>query len=93
MCSSLAIVNGLGAPGSGGGMWPSSTSSPKPIVAHGLRSGAPQTASARRPPGRSTRRVSASAAAGSAISMYPNRQSTPSTESASSSMRSASITR
>ncbi len=37
--------------------------------AHGLRASESQTASATRPPGRSTRRVSASAAAGSAISM------------------------
>jgi hypothetical protein len=64
-----------------------------PIDAHGLRAGAPHTESASRPPGRSTRRVSASAAAGSAASMYVLWQSAPSTEPESSSMRSASITR
>ena len=44
-------------------------------------------------PARRTRRVSASAAAGSGMSMKPNRQRTPSTESSSSGISSASITR
>jgi hypothetical protein len=41
-------------------MWPRRTSNIPPIAAHGLRSGAPHTASARRPPGRGTRRISES---------------------------------
>jgi hypothetical protein len=52
-----------------------------------------QTARANRPPRRRTRRLSASAEAGSGISMYANRHSKPSTESSSSSIRSASMTR
>ena len=46
-----------------------STSTIPATEAHGLRSGAVQTEKLSRPPSRSTRRVSASAAAGSAISM------------------------
>ena len=53
------------------------------IAAHGLRSGVRQTAKAGGPPSRSTRRVSLSAAAGSAISMLPQRQTAPSTLSSS----------
>jgi hypothetical protein len=60
VCSSLATLNTPGAPGSGGAMWPRRTSNIPPIAAHGLRSGAPHTASARRPPGRGTRRISES---------------------------------
>src|ERR671919_263228 len=51
---------------------------PAGTAAHGLLSGAPQTDSARRPAGLSTRRVSASALPGSAMSMYPLWLSTPS---------------
>ena len=63
------------------------------IAKNGFRSSAPHTVKVSRPPGRSTLRVSASATAGSAISMYPKRQSTPSTEPSSSSIRSASMIR
>ena len=57
--------------------------------AHGLAASASHTASARRPPGRSTRRVSSSAASGSAISMYPQRHSTASTLATGRSIHSA----
>ena len=86
----------LNSPGAGGGsggeMCPRSIRLIAMIPKKGLRSGAPQTASTSLPPGRRTRRVSASAAPGSGISMYANRQIAPSTESVSSSIRSASIT-
>ena len=64
-----ANANIEGASGSGGGAWPRRTSWPAAADTHGLRSGASHAASASRPPGRSTRRLSRSAAAGSAISM------------------------
>ena len=51
-------------------MWPARTSVMPTVANNGLRSTAPQTASTTRPPGRSTRRVSANAAAGSAAIMY-----------------------
>ena len=64
------MLNGPGAGGgSGGGMWPRWPRLMPTIAIHGLRSIAPQTASASRPPGRRTRRVSANAAAGSGINM------------------------
>ena len=50
-------------------MWPRWPRLMPAIAIHGLRSIAAQTASATRPAGRSTRRVSANAAAGSGISM------------------------
>ena len=78
---------------SGGGARPSAGEDPAadrdPRVALGVL----QTASARRPPGRSTRRTSPTAASGSGMSMRPNRHSTPSTESSSSGIASASIMR
>ena len=91
--SALAMLKGPGAGGgSSGGMWPRRPRLIPMSPKKGLRSGAPQLESASRPPGRRTRRVSASAAAESAMSMYANRHSTPSTESASRSMLSAFVT-
>ena len=82
-----------GAPGSGGGASSSCAKVRPAIEIQGLRSAAPQTASTRRPPGRTTRRVSASARSGSAMSISPKRQTAPSTESSSSGISSASTTR
>ena len=59
----------------GGGSRPWSPNAPWMVVFHGFASRGPHTASARRPPGRSTRRVSARAAAGSGISISPQRHS------------------
>jgi hypothetical protein len=59
-------------------MCPRSWSTRDGSAAHGFCSGPANTVQERRPPARSTRRISASAAAGSAISMYPHRQRTPS---------------
>ena len=58
-----------GSFGSGTGMSSRLSSDGIVAVAHGFVSAASQAASATRPPGRRTRRVSLSAAAGSAISM------------------------
>ena len=60
-----------GPPRSGAGMWPSSSRTRAGSAAQGFSSGPEKTAHARRPPVRSTRRVSASAAAGSAIEHVP----------------------
>jgi hypothetical protein len=64
-----AKANIPGAPGSGSGAPARRRTSSPAIETHGLSCGGPQAASATRPSGRSTRRVSRSAAPGSAMSM------------------------
>jgi hypothetical protein len=83
----------LGSSRSGAGAAPIFTSSCWGTDAHGLSSGAVHAASATRPPGRSTRRVSRSAVAGSASSMYAQRAMTASMLAAGRSSHSASIVR
>src|SRR5215212_1576858 len=64
-----AMKKGPGASGSGDGICPNSTKIVPASESAGLRSRAAQTEKANRPPGRSTRRVSAKAAAGPIISI------------------------
>ena len=65
----VASAKGPGVPGTGDEVSPRSISSSVGSSAQGLCWTESHTASATRPPGRSTRRVSASAAGGSASSM------------------------
>ena len=63
------------------------------MASHGLRSGAPQTAYARRPSLRSTRRACRKVTSGVGISMIPKRHITASTLRSGRSLRCASIVR
>ena len=85
-------ANWPGASGAGGSAAPIRTSSWLGTEDHALSSGPVHAASATVPPGLSTRRVSRSAAPGSASSMYPQRQRTPSTSAVGRSIHSASMT-
>ena len=69
MMPSGAHANWPGPGGGSGSMRPPAISTSTGTALHGLSSAAVHAASARWPPGRSTRRVSSSAAAGSSISM------------------------
>ena len=67
--SSEPSENGPGPSGTAAGASPRATSASRRTFIHGLRSRSSHTASATRPPGLSTRRVSRSAASGSSSSM------------------------
>ena len=85
--------NGCGMPGGGTGLPSCSPTASSIAPSHGLRSRAPQTESATRPPGRSTRRTSRTACAGSSANISPSRQIATSYDSSGSSIRSRSSTR
>ncbi len=85
--------NGPGTPGGGTGAPSTSVTESKTTPSHGLRSRGPQTVNATRPPGRSTRRISRAARAGSPTSMIASRQTTTSYDPSGSSISSRSSTR
>jgi len=88
------MLNGPGAGGgSGGGMSPGWTRLIAMTAKNGFCSKAPQTA--RRQPSAGAQDATAlrERSVGIGHQMYPNRQSTPSTESSSSAIRSASMIR
>ena len=76
--SASSSANGPGTPGGGTGAPSWALTASSKTLSHGLRSRGPHTTAARRPPGRSTRRISRSACAGSSANMRPSRQSTTS---------------
>ena len=85
--------NGPGPSGTAEPVSPRAISASRSTFIHGLRSSSSHTASATRPPGLSTRRVSRSAASGSSSSMYPKRQMTASTDAVGRSIHSACMLR
>ena len=84
--------NGPGESGSGRSMRPSSSAARPEAVIQSFASGSAQTATAARPPGRTTRAISAAAAPISGTSISPQRQRTPSKDASSSVSDAASST-
>ena len=91
--SGSARRNGPGAAGSGRSVSPSSTADRPAAVIQSFSSADAQTASPARPPGFSTRAISARARDGSGTSMIPKRQMTPSTAPSRRLIAEASSTR